>query len=78
MPPILAGPRPRPALSAPIRMRGLGGGSTMIATMPDLLAARPQMAMSLGFHIIFAVVGIGMPLLMVVNFSLGATPAATN
>jgi cytochrome d ubiquinol oxidase subunit I len=32
----------------------------------DLLAARSQMAMSLGFHIIFAVVGIGMPLLMVV------------
>lgn len=33
--------------------------------MSDLLAARSQMAMSLGFHIIFAVVGIGMPLLMV-------------
>jgi len=32
----------------------------------DLLAARSQMAMSLGFHIIFAMVGIGMPLLMVV------------
>jgi len=35
-------------------------------TVTDLLAARSQMAMSLGFHIIFAVVGIGMPLLMVV------------
>jgi cytochrome d ubiquinol oxidase subunit I len=34
--------------------------------MSDLLAARFQMAMSLAFHIIFAVVGIGMPLLMVV------------
>ena len=33
--------------------------------MPDLLAARSQMAMSLAFHIIFAVVGIGMPALMV-------------
>ncbi|HJP56331.1 MAG TPA: cytochrome ubiquinol oxidase subunit I [Gemmatimonadales bacterium] len=33
--------------------------------MHDLLAARGQMAMSLGFHIIFAVVGIGMPVLMV-------------
>jgi cytochrome d ubiquinol oxidase subunit I len=32
----------------------------------DLLAARSQMAMSLAFHIIFAVVGIGMPVLMVV------------
>jgi len=33
--------------------------------MTDLLAARGQMAMSLAFHIIFAVLGIGMPLLMV-------------
>jgi cytochrome d ubiquinol oxidase subunit I len=34
--------------------------------MDDLLAARAQMALSLGFHIVFAVVGIGMPVLMVV------------
>lgn len=34
--------------------------------MTDLLAARWQMAMSLAFHILFAVVGIGMPLLMIV------------
>ena len=34
--------------------------------MSDLLAARSQMGMSLAFHIIFAVVGIGMPVLMVV------------
>ena len=34
--------------------------------MTDLFAARSQMAMSLGFHILFAVVGIGMPLLMVI------------
>ena len=34
--------------------------------MTDLLAARSQMAMSLAFHIIFAVVGIGVPVLMVV------------
>lgn len=33
--------------------------------MHDLLAARVQMAVSLGFHIIFAVVGMAMPLLMV-------------
>ncbi len=33
--------------------------------MSNLLAARSQMAVSLGFHIIFAVIGIGMPLLMV-------------
>lgn len=31
----------------------------------NLLFARLQMAVSLGFHIIFAVIGIGMPLLMV-------------
>src|SRR5687768_12883043 len=34
--------------------------------MSDLLAARAQMAMSLGFHIIFAVVGVAMPVLMVI------------
>jgi cytochrome d ubiquinol oxidase subunit I len=34
--------------------------------MNDLFAARSQMGLSLVFHIIFAVVGIGMPLLMVV------------
>ena len=33
-------------------------------TMNDLFLARSQMAMSLAFHIIFAAVGIGMPLLM--------------
>jgi cytochrome d ubiquinol oxidase subunit I len=34
--------------------------------MSDLLAARTQMAMSLAFHIVFAVLGIGMPVLMAV------------
>lgn len=34
--------------------------------MSDLLAARSQMAMSLGFHIIFASIGIAMPLLMII------------
>jgi cytochrome d ubiquinol oxidase subunit I len=34
--------------------------------MTDLFAARSQMAMSLAFHMVFATVGIGMPLLMVV------------
>src|SRR5262252_3779783 len=34
--------------------------------MNDLLAARSQMAMSLAFHIIFAVAGVTMPLLMCV------------
>ncbi|MGH7538991.1 MAG: cytochrome ubiquinol oxidase subunit I [Gemmatimonadales bacterium] len=34
--------------------------------MSDLLAARFQMGMSLAFHIVFAVIGIAMPLLMVV------------
>lgn len=33
--------------------------------IPDLLAARSQMAMSLAFHIVFAMIGIGMPVLMV-------------
>jgi cytochrome d ubiquinol oxidase subunit I len=34
--------------------------------MGDLMAARTQMATSLGFHIIFAAIGMGLPLLMVV------------
>src|SRR3954454_19085498 len=34
--------------------------------MSDLLAARLQMATSLAFHILFAVVGIALPLLMVI------------
>src|SRR3970282_628511 len=33
--------------------------------MRELLFARAQMAVSLAFHIVFAVVGIGMPVLMV-------------
>src|SRR3954463_15367579 len=33
--------------------------------MSDLFAARTQMALSLGFHIIFAEIGIALPLLMV-------------
>ena len=35
--------------------------------MDDLLAARSTMALSLGFHIIFACIGMTMPLLMVVS-----------
>jgi len=34
--------------------------------MPDLLAARSQMAMSLAFHIIFASIGVAMPLMMAI------------
>src|SRR5262245_2947537 len=34
--------------------------------MTDLLAARSQMAISLGFHIVFAAAGIAMPLMMVI------------
>lgn len=39
--------------------------------MDDLLIARSQMAMSLAFHIIFAAVGIGMPVLMVIAEAIG-------
>lgn len=34
--------------------------------MTDLIAARSQMAISLGFHIIFAAIGIAMPLMMTI------------
>jgi cytochrome d ubiquinol oxidase subunit I len=38
--------------------------------MTDLLAARSQMAMSLGFHIIFASVGVALPLMMAIAEAL--------
>ncbi len=38
--------------------------------MTDLLAARSQMAMSLGFHMIFATFGIGLPALLVIAEAL--------
>jgi cytochrome bd ubiquinol oxidase subunit I len=38
--------------------------------MDDLFAARSQMAVSLGFHIIFAAVGIALPFLMVIAEAL--------
>ena len=38
--------------------------------MTDLFAARSQMALSLGFHIIFAAVGVALPLLMVIAEAL--------
>ncbi|MGE3285277.1 MAG: cytochrome ubiquinol oxidase subunit I [Pseudonocardia sp.] len=39
--------------------------------IPDLTAAREQMALSLSFHIVFAVLGVGMPWLMLVAQWLG-------
>ena len=42
------------------------GGGGIFPSVPDLLAARSQMAVSLAFHIVFAVVGIAMPVMMVV------------
>jgi cytochrome d ubiquinol oxidase subunit I len=47
-------------------MPGFYDGDTIGPHMSDLLAARSQMAMSLAFHILFAVAGIAMPLLMVI------------
>ncbi len=38
--------------------------------MGDLFAARSQMAMSLAFHIIFAVIGVALPLMMVIAEAL--------
>jgi cytochrome d ubiquinol oxidase subunit I len=34
--------------------------------MNDLIAARSQMGMSLAFHIIFAVIGVSLPLMMTI------------
>ncbi|GHO83029.1 cytochrome ubiquinol oxidase subunit I [Dictyobacter formicarum] len=38
--------------------------------MPDLLAARAQMGTSLAFHIIFSVLGVGVPLLLCISEGL--------
>lgn len=38
--------------------------SLLAEAAPDLLAARVQMAVTLGFHIVVAVLGVGMPLLI--------------
>ncbi|MEM9193127.1 MAG: cytochrome ubiquinol oxidase subunit I [Myxococcota bacterium] len=38
--------------------------------MEDVLYARSQMALSLGFHIIFAAIGVALPLLMVISEAL--------
>src|SRR5206468_3460930 len=40
--------------------------SVKFGAMTDLQFARAQMGMSLAFHIIFATVGIGMPVLMAI------------
>src|SRR3712207_42313 len=38
--------------------------------MSDLFAARAQMAVSLAFHMVFAAIGIGLPLLLVIAEAL--------
>ncbi len=38
--------------------------------MPDLLAARAQMGTSLAFHIVFAALGVGLPLLLCIQATL--------
>src|SRR5882724_7673013 len=38
--------------------------------MTNLFAARSQMAISLGFHIIFAAIGVALPFLMVISEAL--------
>src|SRR4030095_3378435 len=61
-------PRTGSALRADVRVAKRGGRRQLREWgMSDLLAARSQMAMSLAFHIVFAVAGMGMPLLMVLS-----------
>jgi len=43
-----------------------GGGTAYSLAMDNLVAARLQMTMSLAFHMVFAAIGIGLPLLMVI------------
>src|SRR6266550_8629389 len=56
-------PPPSPTSTDPHRF---GSVPLLFAAMSDLLAARSQMGVSLAFHIIFAVAGIAMPVMMLV------------
>jgi cytochrome d ubiquinol oxidase subunit I len=49
----------------------LAGLPLEAATPADLLAARQQMALSLGWHIVFACFGVGMPLITLIAEVLG-------
>src|SRR3984893_9088615 len=44
-----------------------GQRNRWISDMDNLLAARSQMAMSLAFHIIFAAIGVSLPLMMTIS-----------
>src|SRR5687768_5069538 len=41
-------------------------GRRMVLALTSLQAARIQMAVSLGFHIVFAALGVGLPLLLLI------------
>ena len=43
--------------------------------MSDLTAARVQMELSLAFHMVFAAVGMAMPLMMLIAGDAGCAPA---
>src|SRR5207302_3934725 len=49
------------------RAAGTTWSSATLPSMSDLLAARSQMAVSLMFHILFAIAGMAMPVLMVAS-----------
>ena len=42
----------------------------MVLALTSLQAARIQMAVSLGFHIVFAALGIGVPLMLLITEAL--------
>jgi len=52
--------------SAIARHKTLLTNDRRLGSMSNLFAARSQMAVSLAFHIVFAEVGIAMPLMMTV------------
>lgn len=63
-PNLIPASRTHTARDPPASRHGTPHGE--VRTLDDLLAARLQMALSLGFHMIFAALGLGMPLLMLI------------
>jgi cytochrome bd ubiquinol oxidase subunit I len=61
-----AGPRDQTRRSGALDTDDIARALLYRVAVTDLLAARAQMALSLAFHIVFAVVGMAMPLLMLV------------
>ena len=59
-------------MGGPVRWPPFRCPSPMIpAVPPELLAARSQMAFTLGFHIVLACLGVGLPTMVLIANAIG-------